>query len=123
MINKKWTLLLLTIIYLILLTYVSLSPGERHEEISTLKENIDNFGHIPAYSILTFLILKNLGSIIFRNQIFTFIIAVSYGILMEYLQSFVPYRYTSWEDVLSDCLGIGLTLILINKSSLKKTIQ
>ncbi|MEZ4233136.1 MAG: VanZ family protein [Polyangiaceae bacterium] len=39
--------------------------------------------------------------------------AVGLGALIEVLQYFVPYRSAEWLDLLADCVGVGLALLVL----------
>lgn len=72
--------------------------------------------HIPLYGILTGILLLALASRgnFKRNVRYALaaVIALSTGILDEYNQSSIPARDASGGDVLLDCVGIILVLLL-----------
>ncbi len=96
-----------TIFYAIVILMLSIrsNPSEIHAGPRSGLAN--NVGHVPAYAILTFLIIQCLSvfGVKARLFIYTFVIVVAYGILMEILQSFTPDRSPQLLDVFLDSLG------------------
>jgi VanZ family protein len=68
-------------------------------------ENGDKILHFFAFAVLAFLV-----DYAFPRSRFGFskiILLIIYGLGIEYVQSFLPYRSASAGDLLSDILGIG----------------
>jgi VanZ family protein len=72
-------------------------------------DSIDYIFHLAEYSILGFLLFRSITS----DELLTFhpfygslLIGISFAILDEFHQSFVPGRHMSSTDVLFDSLGI-----------------
>jgi VanZ family protein len=64
--------------------------------------NYDKIEHFTAYFILSFLC-----SYSFRNRILFFIILnIAMGLIIEYIQSFIPGRDMSAFDAIANSLGI-----------------
>ena len=64
----------------------------------------DKIGHFIAYMILTF----NAGLIFFKKKKFLFAIlfCISYGLLIEFIQQFIPGRCMSLEDFIANTIGV-----------------
>lgn len=73
----------------------------------------DKVGHFLAYFTLGFAICLSLSSRIFR--ILFFIISLSLGIALEFIQSRLPYRDMSFFDGLSNLLGlfVGVAMFFV----------
>ena len=76
----------------------------------------DKIGHWASFMLLAFLTYKALG---LRRWV-DFLLLCSYGILIEVVQSFIPYRSGSLDDVVADIAGI-LTFYLVHYLYLKVT--
>jgi len=79
------------------------------ESITSGPDNIDLFFHFAEYSILGFLLFRSITS----DELLTFhpfygslLIGISFAILDEFHQSFVPGRHMSSIDMIFDSLGI-----------------
>ena len=102
---KPYTVL--TIGYMVLITLLSHVPQEDLPKSDL--EGIAYFFHFAEYSILGFLLFRSITS----DELLTFhpfygslLIGISFAILDEFHQSFVPGRHMSSTDVLFDSLGI-----------------
>jgi len=102
---KPYTVI--TIGYMLLITLLSHVPQEDLPKSDL--EDIDYFFHFAEYSILGFLLFRSITS----DELLTFhpfygslLIGISFAILDEFHQSFVPGRHMSSTDVLFDSLGI-----------------
>ncbi len=102
---KPYTVL--TIGYMLLITLLSHVPQEDLPKSDL--EGMDYFFHFAEYSILGFLLFRSITS----DELLTFhpfygslLIGISFAILDEFHQSFVPGRHMSSTDVLFDSLGI-----------------
>jgi len=114
---RSWQWRSLTALYMILLTYVSLKSPQEGVEPSTAEQLVHNASHIPAYAILTFLLLKSLRSFNAKIKIGIFFIAFTYGVFMELLQLNIVNRYGSMLDVFLNSMGIILILIIGKNSN------
>jgi len=112
---KRWRIL--TVLYLILLTYLCLREGRAPDptEPKILQILWPNVAHIPAYTILTYCLFQSFSSLNPKIKIGIFGFAFSYGVLIEFLQGFVPYRYPSLSDVFLNLLGILSAFYLVLK--------
>ena len=105
---KPYTVL--TIGYMVLISIVSHLPQDDiPESITSGPDNIDLLFHFAEYSILGFLLFRSITS----DELLTFhpfygslLIGISFAILDEVHQSFVPERHMSSIDMLFDSLGI-----------------
>ena len=105
---KPYTVL--TIGYMVLISIVSHLPQDDiPESITSGPDNIDLLFHFAEYSILGFLLFRSITS----DELLTFhpfygslLIGISFAILDEFHQSFVPGRHMSSIDMIFDSLGI-----------------
>ena len=102
---KPYTVL--TIGYMFLITFLSHVPQDGLPKLDL--EGIDYFFHFAEYSILGFLLFRSITS----DELLTFhpfygslLIGISFAILDEFHQSFVPGRHMSSIDMIFDSLGI-----------------
>ena len=102
---------IITICYMLLITILSHIPQKDIPESITSgpTDNIDLLFHFVEYSILGFLLFRSITS----DELLTFhpfygslLIGISFAILDEFHQSFVPGRHMSSIDMLFDSLGI-----------------
>lgn len=66
----------------------------------------DKLSHVLAFGALAFL-----GDFAFpagKFDLKKFIPLLSYGLLIEFIQYFLPYREASLFDVMADCIGLGI---------------
>jgi len=90
-----------------LFSYLFFSP-------QSLPNNIphsDKYGHILVFFCLSILIYKSINI----KRIYQILILISYGIAVEWIQYYIPYRSGGFDDVIADGLGVvlfySLTLI------------
>ena len=102
---KPYTVI--TIGYMLLITLLSHVPQEDFPKLDL--DGIDHHFHFAEYSILGFLLFRSIAS----DELLTFhpfygslLIGISFAILDEFHQSFVPGRHMSSIDILFDSLGI-----------------
>ena len=109
------------IIYMVLICYLSLKPEEGPKG-TALQETLHNLGHVPAYAGLTFLAIGLLMVYEVKSSVFlkAFCSSVLYGVLLEYLQGFVPGRTPSLLDVSSNAFGALGMIFLIHQGFMKK---
>jgi len=101
--HLPWQLLFIIIFIL------SSIPGDRLPE---REFNLaDKIAHFLLFGLLGLLLARGLAES--RNDfwreryvLWSILIAISYGIIDELHQSFIPGRYTSFSDCIADCLGI-----------------
>lgn len=111
--------------YAILLAYagliggLSLQPGTH-----SLNINIwDKLQHFSAYFVLTSLVMLAVRR--HAWQLFYCLLAVLYGIALEYGQAYTPGRDPSWEDSLANTLGVisAYTVIRLIRWFYKRRIK
>jgi VanZ family protein len=95
---------------MMLITFLSHVPQENiPKSLSLGPDNIDLFFHFTEYSILGFLLFRSITSdesLIFHPFYGSLLIGISFAILDEVHQSFVPGRHMSSTDMIFDSLGI-----------------
>jgi len=83
--------------------------SEHLKFLMELKPTVQNLLHIPLFGLLAYLWLNALtknGCPAKKKLIVTIIITVSYGLLDEFHQSFIPGRYASLSDIILNIIGI-----------------
>jgi len=104
------------VLYMTVLCYMSLIPLHKPDEhVSGLKQVFDNALHIPAYAVLTYLLIHCFKNISTKTLLSAGLIALGYGILMEYFQSLTPNRYPSLMDVGLNFVGILFVILIVLK--------
>lgn len=71
----------------------------------------DKVGHIVAFLYLAFLLDFSFPES--RFDILKVILLLAYGLLIEVIQYFLPYRTSSFLDLLADGVGVALYFLLI----------
>jgi VanZ family protein len=93
------------IIYIIIINYLAFMPISN--DIGTESDKVN---HILAFIVFTFLISQS-----FKISNFKIIISgLIFGIYIELIQYFIPYRSSDIRDIMADILGVLLALILLN---------
>jgi len=113
--KKKW--LALAISYMALLIYVSIKPADLNETPSVTQQVAHNLLHVPAYAVLTYLLVQCFTALNRKTAIYAFMISFLFGVLNEFLQSFVPSRMASVSDMGLNAIGAGLMILIIQKTS------
>ena len=93
------------LVVFVAITVLSLMPPRTNLTIPTN----DKVGHFIAYAVFSLNILL-LGKNIMQYTVSTLLI-VTYGILFEFLQSFVG-RETSFYDFLANSAGVSIGIVL-----------
>ncbi len=105
----------MTTIYMAMVMIGSLEPGTPAPH-NLLKEVLHNLLHVPAYTVLTLLVMMTvdaLGRALTRRVVIEAVaIAVLYGSLIEILQGYVPGRTSSFLDVLLNFCGALLAVVV-----------
>ena len=105
--KHSWTV---TIVYMVLISILSHIPQDDiPESITSGPDNIDMFFHFVEYSILGFLLFRSIisdESLAFHPLYGSLLIGISFAILDEFHQSFVPGRHMSSIDMFFDSIGI-----------------
>ena len=103
--HKRWIQGFRTVfvITLIAVSYLALTPIE----IQQLEGSWDKSNHLAAFITLAFLLDFSTSG----NSI-KWLGLAGYGMLIEIAQWFTAYRYFELSDILADCIGIAIYVIL-----------
>lgn len=105
-------------LYLVLLSILTIIPLDYLDRV----KNIDKLFHIGAYGLLSFILYF---ALYFQNKIFllkkypgmfTFLFTAIIGTINELFQIFIPARTLNILDILSNLVGILLTIFIIKAS-------
>lgn len=112
--NHK-TFRILLVAYMLIILSVSSVPAQSMPKTWLL--TWDKPIHMVEYFILGILAMKSMNSISYRTLMIVVPLAILFGGLDEYLQSFISGRFSSGWDVLADTIGviIGSLLVLGNR--------
>ena len=101
---------------MLLILSVSSVPGQYFPKSSLL--TWDKLIHLIEYFILGILIMKSMNQVSSKMLFYVIPFGIIFGIIDEYLQSFISGRYSSGWDVLADTIGvsIGALLVLENRN-------
>jgi len=107
--NKSNIYLVIAIFFLILILFFSVIPGV---EIGPAR-NSGFFSHIISYFMLSFVLSlyffeKNTKKPLLKAAL----IAGSYGLLIEFIQFFIPYRFFEVKDILTNFAGAFLVMFI-----------
>jgi VanZ family protein len=89
-------------IALVVIMYLATTP----RSYPLVEDLNDKVSHILAFGALALL-----GDFSFPTEKFgikKFLWLLSYGLLIEFVQYFLPYRSASLLDLIADCLGLGI---------------
>lgn len=77
----------------------------------------DKLLHLVEYFILGILAVKSMNDVTLRSILIVVLFGTMFGIIDEYLQSYISGRMSSGYDVVADTIGviIGALLVLGNK--------
>ena len=105
-VNKEKLFLVSLILVFIGIAILSLLPPKSIEKIG----EHDKINHFIAYAVLSL----NVGLVVKRLKTYLFCLPslIGYGLLLEYLQGFVPGRQPSWLDALANACGVVIGLII-----------
>lgn len=110
----------ITLGYIFIIFFISIISMGNHR--FRIPPEIQNPLHIPAFTILSILflqILKNLRIDRWKKVILVIFSSLLVGALNEYIQQYVPGRFSSLEDILRDLVGaiIGIFLFYFFEKS------
>ena len=110
--NNRITWICVTAVYMLGILYASTIPGSdpKAGAYSPSMEAFKNFLHFPAYGTLGYLLMRSFSSNRGPVLISAFLIATGWGVLNEVVQSFIPHRYWSLEDMCVNALGAGIVI-------------
>jgi len=83
----------------------------------SLNAIVNNFLYVPAYGILMFLWFKALRQKFYSKHRCLFYavgLTMAFGILQEFVQSFVRGRFVSIADIGLNTIGIALAILYIH---------
>ena len=120
--------LMLMVLIFILSSIPMDGESEHLKFLMELKPTVQNLLHIPLFGLLAYLWLNALtknGCPAKKKLIITIIITVSYGLLDEFHQTFVPGRHGSLIDILLNLVGIlmGILFFSFYRSRKKRNIH
>ena len=96
----------LSMILAVLILYYSLiPPSEKAEKSPSI--NLDKIKHFIAYALLSFSLYKSQ-----LPKSHSFLIAGTYGLLIEILQTGLPSRAFDPFDIIANYIGAGIVLFL-----------
>lgn len=112
--NHK-TFRILLVVYMIVILIVSTLPSQSLPKTWLL--SWDKLIHLVEYFIFGILAMKSMNTVSSKMLFLVILFGLAFGILNEYLQSFISGRYSSGWDVLADTIGvtIGALLVLGNR--------
>jgi VanZ family protein len=88
------------------------SPDMTDATIASVQLVVRKCAHVTEYAILSALLLRALRQHLLAARSVAFVLAALYAVLDEFHQSFVPSRTGSPWDVVTDCIGAILGLIV-----------
>lgn len=122
--NSTW----LYIGWVFFIALLTLLPGSVIPDISWDFISIDKTVHIIMFSVLIFLglVASKYGNFKLFGRwpvILSIVSAITYGYILELIQSFIPQRSYDFADLTADCVGtivgyglfLGMSKILANK--------
>lgn len=115
--DKKKVILLLS--YMTLIMMSSIIPMDREISglrlIIAMKPELQNLLHIPMFAVLSILLLQVLSGYDMspaRRTAILLGVAVSFGIINEMVQIFIPGRYAGVPDMVLNLIGIFIGILL-----------
>jgi VanZ family protein len=103
--------LLLKVLFVLSVTFASFLFLKQGGHSGVNFQHADKVGHF-----LIFFSLALLLDFSFKFSVIKSLIILSiYGVLIEVMQSFLPYREASAGDILADVLGVVIYLVLFRK--------
>ena len=106
---KKYRIALL--IYMIVILGVSSLPGDNIPKSWLL--SFDKLIHLIEYFILGILLMKSMRNVSTKMLMVVIPFGMFFGIIDEYLQSFISGRFSSGLDVLADTIGVVIGSLLV----------
>ncbi len=108
--NHK-TFRILLVAYMIVILSVSSLPGQSFPKTWLL--TWDKLIHLVEYFIFGILAMKSMNKLSSKMLLVVIPFGLAFGILDEYLQSFISGRYSSGWDVLADTIGVAIGALLV----------
>ena len=107
--HNKYRILLLICMFFIL--SLSTLPGDSLPKSWLL--SFDKLIHLIEYFILGILLMKSMKIISTKMLIIVIPFGIIFGMMDEYLQSFISGRFSSGWDVLADTIGVIIGSLLV----------
>ena len=105
--------------WIVLIGLLTLVPGKALPQVDWNFLSLDKIIHFTIFSIMTFL-----GSISFKNRsgltriifpiLISLLIAILYGAILEYLQTFIPDRAFDYADLVANIGGSAAGTVLFS---------
>ena len=99
-------------IYIIIVLILSVIPSPEGFRLGG-----DKTKHVAAFVMFTWLFFVSYKE---TKYVYIFLWGLSFGILIEFIQYFIPWRSTEALDVLADVGGIAIGFILIKMVNMLK---
>lgn len=106
--NKAFLLKILFVLSVLFASFLFLKQGG-HSGVNF--QHADKVGHFLIFFSLALLLDYSFKLSIGQSLA----ILSAYGVLIEIMQSFLPYREASAGDILADILGVAIYLLLFRK--------
>ena len=107
--------------WVIVIALLTLVPGKALPQIDWNFFSLDKLIHFTIFSIMTFLGIASFKSSLGQARVIipilvSLLIAILYGALLEYLQSFIPDREFDFADLIANIGGsiAGVILFLFS---------
>lgn len=119
---------ILSIITALVILYLSLAPSDTFDKVSVFNfPNVDKVVHLCMYFGLTIVLLyENRSTVKSNRSLFLLsIIPFAYGVLLEFLQSWLTLtRHGEFFDAVFDLFGVLIALVIwrLFQSFIKKKI-
>ena len=99
------------LIYMVVILGLSSLPGDNIPKSWLL--SFDKLIHLIEYFILGILLMKSMRNVSTKMLMVVIPFGMFFGIIDEYLQSFISGRYSSGLDVLADTIGVVIGSLLV----------
>jgi VanZ family protein len=96
---------LVLLLYALLVAFVSLRPGD-----TAALGSWDKLGHLLVYCLFALLAHRAVRSA--RHYLLACLAILAYSAMLEFLQSMVPGRFMSVNDLLANAVGICLGAVI-----------
>ena len=116
---RRW---LPTILWALLIFVACSIPSPTVAKEVLFLDKADKAAHLILFAVLSLLLARSLAPSSARKRIVLLAAGLSlfYGLLIELYQSFIPYRFFEYLDLLADALGAGSGGLLWLKLERKK---
>ncbi|MFD1553792.1 hypothetical protein DNU06_09615 [Putridiphycobacter roseus] len=105
------------VIWLVVISFLSLLPGDRLPEIKFEWFKIDTMVHIIMYTVLSFLMLFGFcfkkNEPFRRKALYIVVVCIIFGFGIEIIQgSLIRNRFFSWKDFIANNLGVFTGMLI-----------